>query len=126
MICTTCLHSLTQTFINGEQAVDAMFCKLLMRDMKGNLVKCGGYEKTKVEYVNFTPYVAPADISDPANPKTLSAEPINLINKIYDRDLMKWIDIPPPPKPLTRSERMKEYWRNRKLGNAKDGERTDS
>lgn len=125
MICLTCLHSLTQTFVNGEMTSDTVFCKVLMRDMKGNLVKCGGYDEKKVEYVNFTPYNPPSitERIDPSDP--LGGIPSR--SEIREMKNLKTFDefANPVFKPLTRSERMKEYWRNRKSGNAKDGTRTD-
>ncbi len=121
MICTTCLHSLIQTFENGEQTVEKTFCKLLMRDMKGNLVKCGGYEKPKVEYVNFTPYVPPPTRMD-AMDKEIKERETNKPDNAY-----KWCEIgnhwhvtgesyscrSEIVKPLTQPERMETDWPKR-------------
>lgn len=98
MTCLTCQHSICQTFANGEMTTDVLFCKLLMRDVKGGLVKCGGYQEKKVEYVNYTPYVPPKVFEQPCQESAVDC-------KEPEQE---------EPKPITQSERMKEYWRNRK------------
>jgi hypothetical protein len=92
MICLTCLHSVSQTFTNGEITSSILFCNVLMRDVKGNLVKCGGYEGV----VKIIPTAEVVPVAESYEDAGLGNQDVII------------------EKPLTQSERMKEYWRNRK------------
>jgi hypothetical protein len=116
MICTTCLHSVTQTFANGEMTSGLLFCKVLMRDMKGNLVKCGGYEMGNPCTRNA--------IEREMEKEDISRETVGLTTT-FNIPFLEARDRGEIPKgepllsidknkPLTQSERMKEYWRNKK------------
>jgi hypothetical protein len=99
MICTTCLYSVFQTFANGEMTSGILFCKVLMRDMKGNLVKCGGYDAKEVEEeIKILPDVQTTQDGVGVQMETEGSDVAQGVRE----------------KPFTQSERMKEYWRTRK------------
>ncbi len=108
-----------------------------MRDMKGNLVKCGGYEVAPVITTTFNiPFLEARDRGEiPKGEPLLSidkrpSKPENaykwceigkhwhLLGASYscgkERDAFEMLGSPNVTRSPTRSERMKEYWRNRK------------
>jgi hypothetical protein len=134
MICLTCLHSVSQTFTNGEITSSILFCKVLMRDVKGNLVKCGGYEIKTVPVRGLPPFpgvegevvmepitkfpklveqLCQESVVDCKEPEIVADSSLpkdTIVFKQGDKEVGRIVNV----KPLTQSERMKEYWRNRK------------
>ncbi len=93
MICHTCLHSMIQGYVNGDDKTEVVWCLKVQNRMVGRLDKCEGLE------VRYDGWNEPKNEPERIDNVTQHPEVMDAINKDGK---------------LSQSDRMKEYWKKKK------------